>query len=73
MSGCKMVNGVCCQYCIKFEQPLCPVKTASPWSRWGNFCNAYEHNPKEPQARPLPLKWIMNDHTDNDDKEGIQP
>jgi hypothetical protein len=50
----KQIDGVCCQYCINFEQPLCPVKTASPWSRWGNWCNAYHPNPNMPDARPLP-------------------
>jgi hypothetical protein len=50
----KQIDGVCCQYCIKFEQPSCPVKTASPWSRWGNWCNAYHPNPNMPEARPLP-------------------
>ena len=50
----KQIDGVCCQYCINFEQPLCPVQTASPWSRWGNWCNAYHPNPNMPEARPLP-------------------
>lgn len=36
--------GVCCQYCVKFETKECPVKTASPWSRWHSFCNEYKPN-----------------------------
>lgn len=46
-------KGVCCQYCIKFEKSACPIKEASPWSRWGDWCSQYEPNPdeKEPVTR----------------------
>ena len=50
-----VLEGVCCQYCIHFEQDTCPVDRASPWSRWGNWCNVYTRNPDEPEARPLPF------------------
>jgi len=50
----KQIDGVCCQYCAKYLHIDCPVKTASPWSRWGNWCNAYHPNPNMPEARPLP-------------------
>lgn len=49
-----IVQGVCCQYCLKFEEHSCPVKTASPWSRWKNYCSEYAPNNKEyPEALPL--------------------
>jgi len=32
----------CCEFCIKLEKPACPVKSADPWSRWGNYCNEFE-------------------------------
>lgn len=35
-------SGMCCEYCLKMETSECPVKTASPWSRWGNYCNEFE-------------------------------
>jgi len=38
-----MLNGVCCEFCSKHEKnKRCPVKDASPWSRWKNFCSEYE-------------------------------
>lgn len=43
-------KGVCCQYCIKFEKSACPIKEASPWSRWGDWCSQYEPNPDEKEA-----------------------
>ena len=54
-----LLDGVCCQYCKHFEQNECPVKTASPWSRWGNWCNVYEPNPDEPEAKPFPFTSNM--------------
>lgn len=63
MSEPKIVSGVCCQYCIHFEQSSCPISTASPWSRCGNFCNAYAPNPKYPDAKPL---IIDPSHYDSD-------
>jgi hypothetical protein len=65
----KLVNGVCCQYCIHFEQSSCPISTASPWSRWGNWCNVYSPNPKYPDSRSL---IIDPSHYDNNEKE-IKP
>lgn len=41
-----LLPNVCCAYCLKFETGECPVKSASPWSRWGNWCNEYERNPE---------------------------
>lgn len=46
-------KGVCCQYCIKFEKSACPIKEASPWSRWGDWCSKYEPNPDEKEAVTL--------------------
>ena len=46
MSKNTIIKGVCCQYCTEFEKHSCPVKSASPWSRWGNFCSAYNPNKK---------------------------
>lgn len=46
-------KGVCCQYCIKFEKSACPIKEASPWSRWGDWCSQYERNPAETGAMTL--------------------
>ena len=37
-------SGMCCEYCLKQETSECPVKTASPWSRWGNYCNEFVGN-----------------------------
>lgn len=50
LSDRKLLDGVCCQYCIYFEKPECPIKEASPWSRWGNWCSEYQPNPSEPSA-----------------------
>ncbi len=50
----KIFDGVCCQYCIHFEQPSCPITMASPWSRWGNWCNMYDPNPNETEAKDIP-------------------
>jgi len=55
VSSTRLLDGVCCQYCKHFEQNECPVKTASMWSRWGNWCNVYEPNPDEPEAKPFPF------------------
>ena len=45
-----LLVGVCCQYCTKFEGE-CPIKNASPWSRWKNFCSEYDPNKdKYPEA-----------------------
>jgi len=35
------VKGVCCAYCKHFEKESCPIKEASPWSRWKNYCSEY--------------------------------
>ena len=35
-------EGIACVLCSKQEQSECPVKTASPWSKYYNFCNEYE-------------------------------
>lgn len=29
----------CCENCIKMETSDCPIKEASPWSRWDHCCN----------------------------------
>ena len=34
------IRGVCCEYCKKYKSNDCPVKTASPWSRW-DYCNHF--------------------------------
>ena len=49
------LKGVCCQYCIHFEKTSCPIQNASPWSRWKNWCNEYEPNPDEKEAKPFPF------------------
>ncbi len=41
---------ICCESCQHAESPICPVREASPWSRWGNFCNKYEPKPGCPEA-----------------------
>lgn len=35
-------EGICCEFCKKQESSLCPIESASPWSRWKNFCNEFE-------------------------------
>lgn len=49
----QILKGVCCQYCCKFETNECPIKTASNWSKWGNWCNEYEPDPTQKDAVPL--------------------
>ena len=49
------LDGICCAYCIKAEQPECPIKNASGWSRWGSWCNEYKRNPDETDAGELKL------------------
>jgi hypothetical protein len=44
-----MLQGVCCEFCRKKETYECPVKKASPWSRWADWCSRYEKN-DEPAA-----------------------
>ncbi len=39
-----MIVGLCCELCKKHETSGCPVKEASPWSRWVNFCNRFEND-----------------------------
>ena len=67
-SGSGLLEGVCCQYCKHFEQNECPVKTASPWSRWKNWCNCYEPNPKNTEAKPLP--FVSNTPVDQREASG---
>lgn len=43
MKDTEFIPGVCCEYCKKFETAECPVKTASPWSRW-DYCNNFRDN-----------------------------
>jgi hypothetical protein len=57
VSSARMLKGVCCQYCAHFEQDECPVKIASPWSRWGNWCNVYEPIPDKPLPRACEKTW----------------
>lgn len=33
---------ICCEYCTHQLERDCPIKDASPWSKWGNFCNNFE-------------------------------
>ena len=42
-----ILNGVCCAFCADFEKKECPVVTASPWSRWSNFCSEYKRDAKD--------------------------
>lgn len=42
MNARETINDVCCEYCAKFEQTDCPVKQASPWSRW-DYCCQFRH------------------------------
>ncbi len=48
-----ILPGVCCAFCGKFEKPDCPVKSASPWSRWEHWCVEYEKNSAYPEALTL--------------------
>ena len=41
-----MKPGICCEYCIKHEKPECPIKDASPWSRWDDYCGKFEAKPE---------------------------
>jgi hypothetical protein len=50
----KIVIGVCCAYCRHFDKPACPVKQASPWSRFKDFCGEYV--PSESQDTALTLR-----------------
>lgn len=50
------MKGVCCEYCTKCEKDACPIQTASPWSRWKDFCSAFDPDRNEPNARSLPEK-----------------
>lgn len=54
----ELLEGVCCQYCVHFETIECPVRTAAPWSRWKNWCNEYEPEPEEPEARVLEVRAV---------------
>ncbi len=36
-----MIVGLCCELCKKQGTDDCPVKTASPWSRWEDFCDKF--------------------------------
>ena len=36
----EVIEGVCCEYCIKFKANDCPFSTATPWSRW-DYCNHF--------------------------------
>ncbi len=47
----QMVPAVCCRLCLKFQTKDCPVKTASPWSSWKDFCSKYIPNITYPEAR----------------------
>jgi hypothetical protein len=46
----EILLGVCCEFCKKMEGPECPVKEASPWSRWKSYCGEYEPNPEQKDA-----------------------
>lgn len=32
---------MCCDCCTKMETKECPLVSASPWSRYGNYCNEF--------------------------------
>jgi hypothetical protein len=49
----KYLDGVCCGFCAKFERRECPVKGASPWSRWQNWCSEYEPDPAQIEAKTI--------------------
>ena len=48
-----LVMGVCCAYCKHFEKESCPIKEASPWSKWRNYCSEYIPDTENPHAEYL--------------------
>ena len=36
------IEGICCELCSKEGTSACPVESASPWSRWVDFCGAFK-------------------------------
>jgi hypothetical protein len=39
-----LVEGICCEHCVFFEHPLCPVSSADPWSRHKDYCGNFKSN-----------------------------
>jgi len=37
----KSVSTICCEHCEKMGKPFCPIKAASPWRPWENFCSDF--------------------------------
>jgi hypothetical protein len=48
-----MLDGVGCIYCDKYESKRCPIISASPWSKYKNFCSEYRPNRNDNQALSL--------------------
>ena len=43
MKDKEYIDGICCLYCGKYESNECPIKTASPWSKY-DYCNQFRDN-----------------------------
>lgn len=57
-----IMNRICCQNCEKHEKPECPVKTADPWSRYGNWCNEYSSIPERwANDKPKSQEDLLNE------------
>lgn len=40
MNDREMIKGVYCEVCEYFEDTNCPIKSASPWSRY-SYCSCF--------------------------------
>jgi hypothetical protein len=60
-----MLQGVCCEFCRKKETDECPVTSASPWSRWKNFCSEYE---KGNHLDALTIREAVTNEIENDNE-----
>lgn len=58
MEDNELIKGVACEYCGKQQNNDCPVKTASPWSRW-DYCNHFRHR-ESGKSIPEALKDMGN-------------
>ncbi len=57
MKDNEFIKDVCCEYCKKFDTDDCPVKTASPWSRW-DFCNNFRDKDNKAIAEILEQSYF---------------